>query len=173
MDTSVCNSSGYFADPVTKQPFTGSEPRVIKCELLPSGKLVWPQIKASNGESVKLVFKLWTPEEKEIYKAYRTKGKIKQLEREVLPKEPQEEYTVKPVPDDYKEENIGYNYWSAPSKQTEEIITKCDMYAGTWNCNGLMYAIIAVKGVNTFYHIPRDIISGADMQRICNGNSRR
>jgi len=73
IDPAYGNSSGYFKDPSNGEPLSPDTPRVIPCSF-DNGKFVWPQVSFANGEMGKIVYACFTPEEKELYKAYRGRG---------------------------------------------------------------------------------------------------
>lgn len=162
-------------DPVTGEPYTVDTPRVIAASVSDNGKFIWPQVVTADGNKVKLLYHIWTEQEKQIYKDKRKADKIKQLEHEVKPEAKTitvRESTIinrpvtraKPIADDYC-------YWTAASATTQNIIKKCNAYAGTWNCGGLVYAMLTVRGSNTVYHVPKSVIAPDDLNRLCSGNS--
>lgn len=63
------NSTGIFADPVTKVPLTGDEERTQTCPDTTTFK--YPKIKASDGKEYRLASKLWNRTEKDAYNAYK------------------------------------------------------------------------------------------------------
>ena len=74
VDPAYGNSSGYFRDPTNGEDLSPDTPRVIQCELK-DGKFVWPQVAAADGSMLlKIVYKYFTDEEKELYKQYRGRG---------------------------------------------------------------------------------------------------
>lgn len=69
LDTTFENSTGIFADPVTKELLTGNEERVQTCPDATTFK--YPKIKASDGKEYRLASKLWNRTEKDAYNAYK------------------------------------------------------------------------------------------------------
>lgn len=63
------NSTGIFADPVTKAPLTGNEERTQTCP--DATTFQYPKIKASDGKEYRLASKLWNRTEKDAYNAYK------------------------------------------------------------------------------------------------------
>lgn len=71
IDPRYGNSSGYFKDPITEEDLSPDTPRVIPCSF-ENGKFTWPCVAQSDGgQLLKIVYKYFTNEEKELYKAYR------------------------------------------------------------------------------------------------------
>ena len=162
IDSSVANSTGYFKDPVTKEDFSIDTPRVVECKL-ENGKFTWPMVMTSAGDPVKIVYKYFTAEEKELYKAYRGRPSSGTSVEKKLPEPVKEEQKVV---DDTKHH---YNSQSARSHTTEELIASCDMYLGTSYMDGMPYAIISKKGSKSQWHIPRSLIKDDEMKRLCAG----
>lgn len=69
LDPTFENSTGIFADPVTKAPLTGNEERVQTCP--DTLKFVYPKVKGSDGKEYRLASKLWNRTEKDAYNAYK------------------------------------------------------------------------------------------------------
>lgn len=69
LDTTFENSTGIFADPVTKALLTGSEERTQTCPDATTFK--YPKVKASDGKEYRLASKLWNRTEKDAYNAYK------------------------------------------------------------------------------------------------------
>ena len=170
IDSSVANSSGYFKDPVTKEDFSIDTPRVVECKL-ENGKFTWPMVMTSAGDPVKIVYKYFTAEEKELYKAYRGRPSVGTSVEKKLPKPVEEKQEVVDDDDDDDDDDTKhrYNSQSARSHTTEELIASCDMYLGTSYMDGMPYAIISKKGSRSQWHIPRSLIKDDEMKRLCAG----
>lgn len=69
LDPTFENSTGIFADPVTKAPLTGNEERTQTCPDATTFK--YPKVKASDGKEYRLASKLWNRTEKDAYNAYK------------------------------------------------------------------------------------------------------
>lgn len=186
-DPAYANSSGYFKDPGTGEDLSVDMPRSVACELR-DGKFIWPQVEVSTGENVKIVYKYFTDEEKQLYKEYRGRGSGSSAPRQ--PKQPKkkgephldpetgeivydapEESTpatpvvhkkeAQPDPADAEVEFVV----STPA--TQELIASCDRILGISQIAGISYALL-VKDNNThkIYHVPRSLIKEEDMRRL-------
>ena len=69
LDPTFENSTGIFADPVTKAPLTIDTERTQTCPDATTFK--YPKIKASDGKEYRLASKLWNRTEKDAYNAYK------------------------------------------------------------------------------------------------------
>ena len=171
VDPAYGNSSGYFRDPTNGEDLTVDTPRVIQCELR-DGKFVWPQVAASDGSMLlKIVYKLFTDEEKELYKQYRgrsSSGEPRQ-KRESKPKTEKPVVSDTQVVNDEPVEVVKYDEQSAVSVDTIEIIASCDQCIGCSQISGLTYALLSRRGSNKVYHIPRAAIPDSDFARLCGG----
>lgn len=157
-DPEVANSGGFFKDPKTKVDLTGQEKRVIQCSIDNTGKFVWPQVQFSDGSVGKIVYKLWTNEEKAIYKQYRANGKVrikpeKPAIKQVKVTEQTDEGTHSHV-EAYKEPSGE----SVPAGSTLSYIKKCDEHLGVWIFEGVLYDLLSVKGSHSYMPIPRSLI---------------
>lgn len=172
IDTSVANSSGYFKDPITKEDLSVDTPRVVKCALV-DGKFTWPMVMISDGSGpIKIVYKYFTDEEKDLYKAYRGRPKSdtsvrKPVEKRISEPEPvhvtdQEISDLKPITDYYGSNDC------ARSLSTEQIIKSADKCIGVSFMDGIAYAILSVKGSKTQWHIPRSLIKAEELEELCN-----
>lgn len=167
----VQNSSGYFKDPITKEDLTGLESRVIECSITDEGKLIWPQIKFSDGTTGKIVYRLWTAEEKKIYKEYRALGKQRpKKEKQTVVKrvKVKEEVTHSQVTDDkiIIEREIDYN-GSIASAGTMKQIKESNYYLGSMLFDNIVFDKLSKNGATgTIYCIPRNIIPKEDRIRL-------
>lgn len=152
IDTSVANSNGYFKDPVTKQDLSASMPRVIKAGIEDSGKFIWPQVQVSNGTVVKIVYKYFTEEEKQIYKQYRALGKSKVPVSAPVVKE-----QVVNVPSVKGHSQVRYDMEAACSAPSAALIKECEMI-GTEQIAGLTYAKLIKDNPNKIYYVPRALV---------------
>lgn len=171
-DPEVANSSGYFKDPVTKEDLSVDTPRVVKCELN-GGKFIWPMVMISDGSGpIKIVYKYFTDEEKELYKAYRGRPSSgtsvrKPVEKRVSEHVKEEQEVVEPK---VKASTYDDNK-SARSYSTEQIINSADRCIGTSFMDGIAYAVLTVKGSNKQWHIPRSLIKADEFERLCSNDS--
>ena len=164
----VKNSSGYFKDPKTFEDFTVDTPRMVKCSLSDDNKFTWPMVVTSDGDLVKIVYKLFTDEEKLLYKKYRGYDTSKPLKHRSTPavaKQPRTD-VARTTSAPYEVEDMSY---TAICYGTEQLIAKCEKYIGTQFCSGITYALLTVKGSNVVYWIPRSLIEDADLIRLSNG----
>lgn len=162
-DSDCIKSGAYYKDPGTKELLTGHEERAVQCCISEAGKFIWPQVKFSNGSAGKILYSLWTPEEKEIYKQYRSGGAVKKQQAAVKPIEMNEQ-PVKVTVHQY--EGAARSQVSVPSGNTLEYISKCNEHLGVWIFENQVYDLLAVKGTSSYMPVPRTLISAADMQRL-------
>jgi len=189
-DPAYANSSGYFKDPGTSEDLSVDMERSVQCELR-DGKFIWPQVTVSTGESVKIVYKYFTDEEKQLYKEYRGRGSGSSAPRaprqkkgeahldpetgEVVYDEP-EESTPAPRPVRQKQEyndpanaEVEYvgNEESTASENTKQLIAECDRILGCSQIAGITYALLT-KDSNKYkvYHVPRGLLTEEDMRRL-------
>ena len=172
-DPEVANSSGYFKDPITKEDLSPETPRVVQCELK-DGKFIWPCVAASDGSQLlKIVYKYFTDEEKDLYKAYRgrpSSGEPKQRKpKEPKPVEKQktEEVTLRSEP----AKVVNYDTESATSLQTLTLLAQCNEFYGISFISGIAYALVGKRGENKVYHIPRRCIPDEEFYRIQGANN--
>lgn len=160
-DPEVANSNGFFKDPKTRLPLTGNEKRIIQCSIDDSGKLIWPQVQFSDGSVGKIVYKLWTAEEKAIYKQYRSNSKqritpVQEEEKEIQGTHPQVEAANVSMP------VLG----SAPAGSTLAWIRNCDRVYGVWLFEGVVYDLLGMKGYSGYQPIARSLIPREDRERL-------
>lgn len=146
-DPEVANSSGFFKDPVTKQDLTGNEPRVVDCAIDSTGSLVWPQIRMSDGSVGRIVYRLWTEQEKAIYKIYREGIKAKA-----------ELATHSQVTPARTHSQVGVT--------AEQYISVCDCTYGVWMMDGIVYELLGKRSMGTYMPVPRSSIPYEDRERI-------
>lgn len=190
-DPAYANSSGYFKDPGTGEDLSVDMERSVQCELC-DGKFIWPQVTVSTGESVKIVYKYFTDEEKQLYKEYRGRGSGSSTPRqprqkkgeahldpvtgEVVYDEP-EESTPAPRPVRQKQEyndpaNVEVEFVdndgeAVASENTKQLIAECDRILGCSQIAGITYALlIKDKAPGKVYHVPRALLTNADMERL-------
>lgn len=175
VDPRFGNSSGYFKDPTNGQDFSVGTPRVIPCELK-DGKFVWPRVATADGnELLKIVFKLFTDEEKALYNQYR--GRSPSTERK--PRQVKQTNEISDLPDVeeqvLKEEPelkvIKFDPESVPSQKDKETIAKCNRVIGVSFICGVQYALLTdnPENRNYVYHVPRQVISDYDWERLNGG----
>lgn len=189
-DPAYANSSGYFKDPGTGEELSVDMPRSVPCELR-DGKFIWPQVEVSTGESVKIVYKYFTDEEKSLYKEYRGRpsgsstprqprqskskgtpqldpatGEIVYVQDESEPvtsrAEPVKQFDPEAAEVEYAEQGEPV---STPA--TQELIASCDHILGCSRIAGITYALLTKdKMPNKIYHVPRQLIKEEDMRRL-------
>lgn len=159
-DSDCIKSGAYYKDPGTKELLTGREERAIQCCISDEGKFIWPQVKFSNGSSGKILYSLWTTEEKEIYKQYRSGGTAKKQQVVVKPAEQQVRITV------HQYEGAAHSQESVPSGNTLEYISKCNEHLGVWIFENQLYDLLTIKGTNAYVPVPRTLIPPADRERL-------
>lgn len=162
----VKNSSGYFKDPVTFEDLSPDTPRVVQCKF-ENGKFTWPMVMTSAGDPVKIVYKYFTDEEKDLYKAYRGRPVGEKKAAPVQKK-------AAPVQKHIDTEEQGTDTFinkadAACSAKSLALIKNCDQLIGCSKISGITYALLSVHGSNRTYHVPRVLISQEDMLRLCGG----
>ena len=171
IDPRYGNSSGYFKDPITEEDLSPDTPRVIPCSF-ENGKFTWPCVAQSDGgQLLKIVYKYFTNEEKELYKAYRGRSPSGS---ERKPREPKQAKpsVAKPVKTDEPDEPkqvIKYAEDSATSLKTLETLAQCDRLYGVSQIAGVTYALVGATGSRVVYHIPRAYIPDAEFERLNEG----
>lgn len=159
-DSDCIKSGAYYKDPGTKELLTGREERAIQCCISDEGKFIWPQVKFSNGSYGKILYSLWTTEEKEIYKQYRSGGTAKKQQVVAKPAEQQVRITV------HQYEGAAHSQESVPSGNTLEYISKCNEHLGVWIFENQLYDLLTIKGINAYVPVPRALIPSADRERL-------
>ena len=171
IDPRYGNSSGYFKDPITEEDLSPDTPRVIPCSF-ENGKFTWPCVAQSDGgQLLKIVYKYFTNEEKELYKAYRGRSPSGS---ERKPREPKQAKpsVAKPVKTDEPDEPkqvIKYAEDSATSLKTLETLAQCDRLYSVSQIAGVTYALVGATGSRVVYHIPRACIPDAEFERLNEG----
>ena len=171
IDPRYGNSSGYFKDPITEEDLSPDTPRVIPCSF-ENGKFTWPCVAQSDGgQLLKIVYKYFTDEEKELYKAYRGRSSSGS---ERKPREPKQQKvkTVKTVETDESDKPkkvVKYSEESAASLETLQTLAQCDRLYGVSQIAGITYALVGVTGSNVVHHIPRSCIPDAEFDRLNEG----
>lgn len=168
-DPAYANSSGYFKDPVTGEDLSVDTPRVVPCSF-ENGKFTWPCVAASDGSQLlKIVYKYFTEEEKELYKAYRGKGSSSGVTRQRKPKE-QNDTQVKQVKEASvplgERRLVRFDSEACTTEDTEDIIKECDMCLGVVQAGGLSYAMLTKKDGKTVYWIPRALVPDDEFRRM-------
>lgn len=163
-DSSVMRSGAYFKDPGNMQPLTGKEPRVIECRITEDGKFVWPQVRFSNGTVGKIVYSLYTVEEKAIYKQYRSQGikREKPVIKQAVVKETIDNNEIDTV-QQYHEPNYED---SVASATTLAYIKNCDRHIGVLIFDGNIYDNITATGSKQYMPVPRSLIPKEDRERL-------
>ena len=187
-DPAYANSSGYFKDPGTGEDLSPDMPRSVEAALV-DGKLIWPRVRVSTGEDVKIVFKYFTPEEKQLYNEYRGRGSSEPRQPRA-PKKKKGEGHLDPVTGEvvYDEVEEDPKPRAEPVKQfdpeaaeveyaeqgepvstpaTQELIASCDHIIGCSKIANITYALLTKdKMPNKIYHVPRQLIKEEDMRRL-------
>lgn len=189
-DPAYANSSGYFKDPGTGEDLSPDMSRSVEAALV-DGKFIWPQVTVSTGESVKIVYKYFTDEEKQLYKEYRGRGSGSSTPRQ--PRQKKGEAHLDPVtgevvydnpvvesakpktvavktvhvdPADYEVEYIG-NEESTASASTKQLIAECDRIIGVCQIASISYALLMKdKAPGKVFHVPRALLTSTDMERL-------
>ena len=170
VDPRYGNSSGYFKDPITEEDLSPDTPRVIPCSF-ENGKFTWPCVAQSDGgQLLKIVYKYFTNEEKELYKAYRGRSSSGTERKPREPKPPKAKPPkAKPVkidePDEPKQV-IKYAEDSAASLETLKTLAQCDRLYGCSQIAGITYALVGATGSHVVHHIPRACIPDAEFERL-------
>lgn len=168
IDPRYSNSSGYFKDPITEEDLSPDTPRVIPCSF-ENGKFTWPCVAQSDGgQLLKIVYKYFTEEEKELYKAYRGRSSSGSERKPRKPK-PKPKSELEPETNELEKCVVKYNEDCVASGNTEEIIAMCDILLGVSQIDGIFFALLSKRNSNTIYHVPRSLISDADFDRLCHG----
>ena len=162
-DSDCIKSGAYYKDPGTKELLTGREERAVQCRISDEGKFIWPQVKFSNGSAGKILYSLWTPEEKEIYKQYRSGGTARK-QQPAAQSAIEAEQSVKVVVHQY--EGAAHSQESVPSGNTLEYISKCNKHLGVWIFENQLYDLLTIKGTNAYVPVPRALISLAARERL-------
>ena len=171
IDPRYGNSSGYFKDPITEEDLSPDTPRVIPCSF-ENGKFTWPCVAQSDGgQLLKIVYKYFTDEEKELYKAYRGRSSSGTERKPREPKQPKQQ-KVKAVETDEPDEPkqvVKYSEESAASLETLQTLAQCDRLYGVSQIAGITYALVGATGSNVVHHIPRSCIPDAEFERLNEG----
>ena len=171
VDPRYGNSSGYFKDPITEEDLSPDTPRVVPCSF-ENGKFTWPCVAQSDGgQLLKIVYKYFTDEEKELYKAYRGRSSsgTERKPREPKPREPKPVKPVKTDEPDEPKQVIKYTEESAASLETLQVLAQCDRLYGVSQIAGITYALVGATGSRVVHHIPRSCIPDAEFERLNEG----
>lgn len=168
IDPRYGNSSGYFKDPITEEDLSPDTPRVVPCSF-ENGKFTWPCVAQSDGgQLLKIVYKYFTNEEKELYKAYRGRSSSGTERKPREPKQPKP-LKAKPITDDEPKQVIKYDEESATSLETLTTLAQCDRLYGVSQIAGITYALVGATGSRVVHHIPRACIPDAEFERLNEG----
>ena len=150
----------YFKDPGSGADLSPATERVKKCELTAEGKFIWPRVLVNGGEEVKIAFRLFTSEEKQIYKQYRNRGKeIHEAHSHVE----EGEVHTKPV---YASKPSLPVLGSAPAGSTLAWIRNCDKVYGVWLFDNVTYDLLGMEGYSGYQPIARSLIPREDRERL-------
>lgn len=150
----------YFKDPCSGADLTPATERVKKCELTNEGKFIWPRVLVNDGEEVKIAFRLFTNEEKQVYRQYRNRGK--EIHGAHSHVEEGEAYT-KPV---YTPKPSLPVLGSAPAGSTLAWIRNCDKVYGVWLFDNITYDLLGMEGYSGYQPIARSLIPREDRERL-------
>lgn len=169
VDPAYGNSSGYFRDPVSGEDLSADTPRVIPCSF-ENGKFTWPCVMRSDGEALlKITYKLFTEEEKDLYKAYRggsssgARVPRKQKDPNIVSMTKREAKNVVPVAE---RSLVRHDNESAMIDKTAEVLVECDTLVALVQVSGLTYALVTKKDSNVVHYIPRKLIPDDVFNRI-------
>ena len=171
VDPRYGNSSGYFKDPITEEDLSPDTPRVVPCSF-ENGKFTWPCVAQSDGgQLLKIVYKYFTDEEKELYKAYRGRSSSGSERKPREPKQAKQQKvkTVKIEEPDEPKRVIKYTEESAVSLETLQTLAQCDRLYGVSQIAGITYALVGATGSRVVHHIPRSCIPDAEFERLNEG----
>lgn len=171
IDPRYGNSSGYFKDPITEEDLSPDTPRVIPCSF-ENGKFTWPCVAQSDGgQLLKIVYKYFTNEEKELYKAYRGRSPSGSERKPREPKQAKQQKVKAVETDEHNESKqvIKYAEDSATSLKTLETLAQCDRLYGVSQIAGVTYALVGATGSRVVHHIPRACIPDAEFERLNEG----
>lgn len=160
------NSGGWFRDPETEEFIGPDFPRVVTCK--PGEKWVQPAVCLSTGDIVKISGRCWNDDERKCYNEYR--GKPSGGTRK--PREPKPAKPVKIKQDNPESDEpiqVTKIEPGVASAETLAIIANCDRCLGATQISGLTYVLLTSYGSNKVYHIPKGLVSSADMERLCGG----
>ena len=150
----------YFKDPGSGADLSPATERVKKCELTAEGKFIWPRVLVNGGEEVKIAFRLFTNEEKQIYKQYRNRGKeIHEAHSHV---EEGEVHTKQVCASKPSLPVLG----SAPAGSTLAWIRNCDKVYGVWLFDSVTYDLLGMEGYSGYQPIARSLIPREDRERL-------
>ena len=165
VDARYGNSSGYFKDPITEEDLGPDTPRVVPCSF-ENGKFTWPCVMRSDGEMLlKIVYKYFTDEEKELYKQYRGRGTGSSTPKAHKPKESK----PKDPESDEPKQVIKHDPESAVSAKTLLELAQCDRLYGVSQIAGITYVLCGAYNSNVVHHIPRACIPDEEFERLCGG----
>lgn len=150
----------YFKDPGSGADLTPATERVKKCKLTNEGKFIWPRVLVNGGEEVKIAFRLFTDEEKQIYRQYRNRGKeIQRAHSHVEEDKLQAKSAYIPKP---SLPVLG----SAPAGSTLAWIRNCDKVYGVWLFDNVTYDLLGMEGYSGYQPIARSLIPREDRERL-------
>lgn len=164
----------WFKDPVTKADLTPATPRDVQVSLTPEGKFIWPKVTLQDGQLVKIAFRLFTDEERTVYKMYRSKGKSTQ--------KPAQEagahsHVVATDTDIIRSNHVETSEHTAvvvhkhieagtPSTTTIKCLSDCDCTFGVWNFDDTVYEMVGKRGTASYTPVPRSLIPREHRERL-------
>ena len=178
----------YFKDPGSGADLSPATERVKKCELTAEGKFIWPRVLVNGGEEVKIAFRLFTSEEKQIYKQYRNRGKeihgahshVESVHINVESVHINVDGVHINVDGAHSnveegEVHIKSSYvprpslpvlGSAPAGSTLAWIRNCDKVYGVWLFDNVTYDLLGMEGYSGYQPIARSLIPREDRERL-------
>lgn len=164
----------YFKDPGSGADLSPATERVKKCELTTEGKFIWPRVLVNGGEEVKIAFRLFTNEEKQIYRQYRNRGKeihgahshaesVHINAESVRINVEEDKVQAKPV---YVPKPSLPVLGSVPAGSTLAWIRNCDKVYGVWLFDNVTYDLLGMEGYSGYQPIARSLIPREDRERL-------
>lgn len=170
VDPRYGNSSGYFKDPVSGEDLSTETPRVVPCSF-ENGKFTWPMVMCSNGEQLlKIVYKYFTEEEKNLYKQYRGRGSSSGTgvsSRSPSSRKPKEAKKELEVSQDDIDSGVYVPAGTGTaSAETLALISRCDQFFGIAFISGIAYALLSSYMDSKVHYIPKSVIPDSEFRRI-------
>lgn len=157
----------YFKDPGSGADLSPATERVKKCELTSEGKFIWPRVLVNGREEVKIAFRLFTNEEKQIYKQYRNRGKAQASKQEENREIQGAHSHVESVHLNVEAAKVSMPVLgSAPAGSTLAWIRNCDKVYGVWLFDNVTYDLLGMEGYQGYQPIARSLIPREDRERL-------
>lgn len=161
----------FFKDPFTKEDLSSDTPRTKSP--VPGGDWLWPMVKASDGSEIKILYSLFTADEKLAYKEYRARGTANVDGTKTVTKKEERSPSANETNDSVEHDNVPsepvtFDSSSAVAFTTKQLLDKVDGFLGCSFLAGLTYAIFTVKGSREQFHIPRALVPNELIERLTN-----